>query len=196
MENEDKINLFRNMAEADPSNELAHFSLGKLYKEAGRFEEAETSLKNCLEVNQEHSVARQFLGESLLELGRKPEAIELLEASILMAHERGEFMPRDAMSSLLREHGIEPPDLTEEEDTEAIEAGAFVCKRCRKARPGLDDAPFSGELGARVQEDICVDCWKEWMAMSVKVINEFRLNMATPEANDIYESNLREFLGV
>jgi Fe-S cluster biosynthesis and repair protein YggX len=34
------------------------------------------------------------------------------------------------------------------------------------------------------------------MAMSIKVINEFRLNMATPEANDIYESNLREFLGV
>ena len=41
-----------------------------------------------------------------------------------------------------------------------------------------------------------MDCWKEWMAMSIKVINEFRLNMATPEANDIYESNLREFLGV
>ena len=121
---------------------------------------------------------------------------ELLEASILMAHERGEFMPRDAMSALLSDHGIEPPDLAAEEDTEAIEAGAFVCKRCRKARPGLEDAPFSGELGARVQEDICVDCWKEWMAMSIKVINEFRLNMATPEANDIYESNLREFLGV
>ena len=33
-------------------------------------------------------------------------------------------------------------------------------------------------------------------AMSIKVIIEFRLNMATPEANDIYESNLREFLGV
>jgi len=48
MENEDKINLFRNMAEADPSNELAHFSLGKLYKEAGRFEEAETMLENRL----------------------------------------------------------------------------------------------------------------------------------------------------
>ena len=105
MENEDKINLFKNMAEADPSNELAHFSLGKLYKEAGRFEEAETSLKNCLEINQEHSVARQFLGESLLELGRKTEAIELLEASILMAHERGEFMPRDAMSSSRRVSG-------------------------------------------------------------------------------------------
>ena len=55
MENEDKINLFKNMAEADPSNELAHFSLGKLYKEAGRFEEAETSLKNCLEINSSRS---------------------------------------------------------------------------------------------------------------------------------------------
>ena len=196
MENEDRIELFRNMAESDPENELAHFSLGKLYKEAGRLEEAEASLKRCLELNHDHSVARQFLGESLLALGKKTEAIELLEASILLAHDRGEFMPRDAMCDLLKEYGIEPPVLTSTEDTDAIEAGAFVCKRCRKARPGLDDAPFSGELGARVQEDICVDCWKEWMAMSVKVINEFRLNMATPEANDIYESNLREFLGV
>ena len=196
MENEDRIELFRNMAESDPENELAHFSLGKLYKEAGSFEEAEASLKRCLELNTDHSVARQFLGESLLELGRKAEAIELLEASILLAHERGEFMPRDAMCGLLRDYGIEPPNLTSAEDTEAIEAGSFVCKRCRKARPGLDEPPFSGELGARVEKDICIDCWKEWMAMSIKVINEFHLNMATPEANEIYETNLREFLGL
>ena len=196
MENEDKINLFRNMAESDPENELAHFSLGKLHKEAENFEEAEAALKRCLELNTDHSVARQFLGETLLCLGRKTEAIELLETSIIMAHERGEFMPRDAMRELLKDHGIEPPDLTEAGDSEAIEAGGFVCRRCMKAKAQLDDAPFSGELGALIHDGICLDCWKEWMAMSIKVINECQLNMATPEANEIYETHLKEFLGL
>ena len=196
MENDDKIKLFTNMAEADPENELAHFSLGKLHKEAGNYEEAEVALKRCLELTNEHSVARQFLGETLLCLGRKPEAIEFLETSIRMAHDRGEFMPRDAMRELLKDHGIEPPELTESEDGGAIEEGAFACKRCMKTKAQLAKPPFSGDLGERVHEAICVDCWKEWMAMSIKVINEFQLNMATPEANEIYETNLKEFLGL
>ena len=196
MENDDKIKLFTNMAEAAPENELAHFSLGKLHKEAGNYEEAEVALKRCLELTNEHSVARQFLGETLLCLGRKPEAIEFLETSIRMAHDRGEFMPRDAMRELLKDHGIEPPELTESEDGGAIEEGAFACKRCMKTKPPLAEPPFSGDLGAKVHEAICMDCWKEWMAMSIKVINEFQLNMATPEANEIYETNLKEFLGL
>ena len=196
MENADKIKLFTNMAEADPEHELAHFSLGTLHTEAGNYEEAEASLKRCLELTNEHSVARQFLGETLLCLGRKPEAIEFLETSIRMAHERGEFMPRDAMCELLKDHGIEPPDLKEADDGGEIEEGAFVCKRCMKAQAQLGEPPLSEELGKRVHEASCVDCWKEGRAMAIKVINEFQLNMATPEANEVYETNLKEFLGL
>ena len=55
---------------------------------------------------------------------------------------------------------------------------------------------MESELGAKIHENICTSCWSEWMAMSIKVINEFRLNLATPEANEIYDQQMREFLGV
>ena len=60
----------------------------------------------------------------------------------------------------------------------------------------LDEAPFTSALGKRIHETICEDCWREWMAMSIKVINELRLNPATPEGSRIYDHHMSEFLGL
>ena len=48
----------------------------------------------------------------------------------------------------------------------------------------------------QVLDRICEDCWKEWIGVSIKVINEYRLNMAMPDADTIYENHLREFLAL
>jgi Fe-S cluster biosynthesis and repair protein YggX len=195
---EDRIELFKNMAAADPENELAHFSLGKLYRESGAWAEAEKSLRRSLEINPHHAVAHQLLGEVLLAQGKREEAIGLLEHGVRLAHERGEFMPRDRMRRLLEAEGVAPPDLTRRAGGEAgpVDPHAFVCKRCYRANPPLAQTPFSGELGEKVLASICTSCWREWLAMSIKVINEYRLNMASPEANETYENHLREFLGL
>jgi len=65
-------------------------------------------------------------------------------------------------------------------------------------RPGpqLESAPFTSEIGQQILASTCQDCWQAWMGMSVKVINEYRLNMASPRANEIYDTHLREFLGL
>jgi Fe-S cluster biosynthesis and repair protein YggX len=53
-----------------------------------------------------------------------------------------------------------------------------------------------GALGRRIHESICRPCWDEWFAMSIRVINEYRLNLVVPEAGAVYDRCLREFLGL
>ena len=43
--NADRIAQFEKMAAADPTNEMAHFSLGNAYLQTGRFAEAAQSLE-------------------------------------------------------------------------------------------------------------------------------------------------------
>ncbi len=78
----------------------------------------------------------------------------------------------------------------------AAAAGAWTCRRCGRPNPRMEEAPFLNDLGKRIHETICQPCWREWFAMSIKVINEYRLNLLNPEHNRIYETHMKEFLGV
>ena len=49
----ERIAQYENMAEADPDNEMAHFSLGSAYLQAGRAAEAAVSLERCIELNED-----------------------------------------------------------------------------------------------------------------------------------------------
>ena len=52
---EQRIAQFENMTNADPENEMAHFSLGNAYLQAGRAAEAAGSFEKVMELNPEAS---------------------------------------------------------------------------------------------------------------------------------------------
>ena len=196
MQAADKIAAFRNMAESDPDNELAHFSLGKLLAEAGEAARAEAPLRRAIELKPEYTVAYRWLGESLVALDRKTDALEVLEKGWRLANERGEFQPRDAIQALFEKLGESPPQVERAAPPTPTEVGPdqVLCSRCQRVGARLASAPFSSDLGKRILEKTCQNCWREWMGVSVKVINEYRLNMASAEADTVYENHLREFL--
>lgn len=68
------------------------------------------------------------------------------------------------------------------------------CARCRQDKPALDAPPYPGDLGEEILARVCSDCWDEWQAAEIIVINEFRLNFMDPRANEILVRHLREFL--
>jgi Fe-S cluster biosynthesis and repair protein YggX len=70
------------------------------------------------------------------------------------------------------------------------------CLHCNKEKEPLSNAPMPSDLGKKIQASICTDCWKEWMTMSTKVINENRLQLFKPEHRQILEQQMRLFLGV
>ena len=64
-----RIAQFQNMAEADPTNEMAHYSLGNAYTQAARHREAAESYLRCTELVPDMSKAFQLAADNLIKAG-------------------------------------------------------------------------------------------------------------------------------
>src|SRR6201996_9738776 len=59
------------------------------------------------------------------------------------------------------------------------------CVKLHKELPGLDEVPFDGHpLGQRIYESVSKDAWKMWVEQMKMIMNEYRLNLGTPEAQE------------
>lgn len=196
-----RIAQFKNMAEADPENELGHFSLGKAYIDAKRFAEAERPLRRVLQLNPAYSKAYELLGKALVESGRRADAVEVLERGYSVAAERGDVMPREQIANMLAELGHAPPSVAPPDrsvsrpaETAGASTGGFRCARCGRPHGQMPQAPFKGALGLMIQAQTCSECWKEWIPTGTKVINEMGLALADPKAQELYDEYMKEFL--
>ncbi|MDP9001771.1 MAG: oxidative damage protection protein [Myxococcota bacterium] len=55
------------------------------------------------------------------------------------------------------------------------------CRLLKKDLPGLDRRPFKGELGERLFAEVSKEGWQRWLKDSVKFINTYRVDLASPE---------------
>jgi Fe-S cluster biosynthesis and repair protein YggX len=195
---QERIAQFRKMANDDPENELGHFRLGQLLMEAGQNEDAVRSFQRTLELSPQFSKVYQLLAASLLQLNRQGEAVHVLQQGYAVADERGDNMPRDEIAKMLTQLG-QPVPASKRSVTAA--GDGFRCERpgCMlgsRARQ-LPKAPMSDEVGRRIYETVCADCWNDWMRnFSIKVINELRLDLSTERGQEEYDRYMREFLGL
>src|SRR5262249_9098639 len=100
---QERIGQFRKMASDDPENELGHYRLGQLLMEDGQLEEAVKSFRRTLELSPQFAKVFQLLGEALLKLNQKSEAIAILMQGYQVADEHGHNLPRDEMAKMLKE---------------------------------------------------------------------------------------------
>jgi Fe-S cluster biosynthesis and repair protein YggX len=59
---------------------------------------------------------------------------------------------------------------------------------------GLDYAPYPGDLGQRIYENISQEAWQQWTAHQTMLINEYRLTPFEPEARKLLEEEMEKFL--
>ena len=78
-EHAERIERFRFMAESDPTNDMAWFSLGTNLHATGSWKEAAEALRKCVELNPGMSRGWELLGASLIEAGDADAAAEVLE---------------------------------------------------------------------------------------------------------------------
>ena len=193
-EKTDRIEQFQKMAQADPNNELGHFSLGRAYEEAGRDQEAAGAYEKAISLNPKLSKVYQLLGGALLRLGRKDEAIVRWTEGVKIADERGDSMPREEMVKLLRGQGAPLPTIKASSAAPSTGEGDVMCSRCGQVKKKMAGPPYSNAQGKMIYERVCADCWRDWIHMGTKVINELRLPLSDPQAQKVFDQHMIEFL--
>jgi Fe-S cluster biosynthesis and repair protein YggX len=193
---DERIQRFKTMTDADPDNELGHFSLGKAYVEVGRHADAIDSFRRAIAINKNLSKAYQLIAQSQLKLDRPGDAVATLTEGVKVANARGEMLPRNEMVEMLKGLGAAVPELPQ--TTAKVEAGEgeVLCRRCGQVRPRLPGPPFRNAFGQLIHENTCASCWREAIGMGTKVINEMRLDLSDPRAQKIWDQSIREFLNL
>ncbi|MDH5408730.1 MAG: oxidative damage protection protein [Gammaproteobacteria bacterium] len=71
---------------------------------------------------------------------------------------------------------------------------SVFCQVLQKEAPGLDSAPYPGELGQRIFDNISNEGWQQWLQRLTIIINENRLNTADPGSMQVIEQHMVGFL--
>ncbi|MCB0346529.1 MAG: oxidative damage protection protein [Bdellovibrionales bacterium] len=72
-----------------------------------------------------------------------------------------------------------------------------TCAKYGEELPGLDAAPFDGELGQQIYQNVSARAWNEWQSdLMIKVINEYRLNLADAEHYNVLLEQMKAFFNL
>lgn len=67
------------------------------------------------------------------------------------------------------------------------------CAKLGKELPGLAETPFDGELGQRIYDNVSQQGWAMWTEHLKMIINEYRLNPGTMEAQELIIKQMEQF---
>ena len=77
---------------------------------------------------------------------------------------------------------------------EEIGKRTVFCVKFQREMPGLDEAPFdSHPLGQRIYENVSKEAWKMWLEQMKMIMNEYRLNLGTQEAQEFLLKQMEDY---
>jgi Fe-S cluster biosynthesis and repair protein YggX len=77
-----------------------------------------------------------------------------------------------------------------------IQPGArqVFCVKFQREMQGLDEVPFEGHpLGQKIFENVSKEAWKMWLEHMKMLMNEYRLNLGTQEAQEFLLKQMDEY---
>ena len=67
------------------------------------------------------------------------------------------------------------------------------CVKLQKELPGLEYRPFNNELGQKIYDNVSQEAWKLWLEHSKMLINEYRLDLMSPKAQQVLREQVEQF---
>ena len=68
------------------------------------------------------------------------------------------------------------------------------CAKLQKELPGLSENPFEAHpLGQKIYDSVSKDAWKMWVEHMKMLMNEYRLNLGTREAQEFLIGQMDDF---
>lgn len=69
-----------------------------------------------------------------------------------------------------------------------------MCVKFQKEMPGLEEPPFDGHpLGQKIYENVSKEAWKMWLEQMKMIMNEYRLNLGTPDAQEFLLKQMDDY---
>ena len=72
-------------------------------------------------------------------------------------------------------------------------ARTVQCSYLKKEAEGLDFAPYPGELGKRIYDNISKEAWAGWLRHQTMLVNENRLNLADARARQYLARQMENY---
>jgi Fe-S cluster biosynthesis and repair protein YggX len=208
--NDELIEQYREMAKANPDDDLAQFALAQALLNSDRYAEAVPVFRHVTRINPRYTRAYILLGHSLDKDGDEEAAIEAWQLGYHASMKQGTLMNADEARRQLESKGApltsevvellgldddEPPLSAEEEEREPGE-GEIKCIRSGRIGQKMKLNPFDDEIGDFIVEHVSQEGWEDWIEMSIKVINELRLDLGDPEHQAVYDRHMRDYLNL
>lgn len=67
------------------------------------------------------------------------------------------------------------------------------CIKYGEELPGLNSPPTPTELGKKVYENVSNQAWNDFLEYFKMVVNEYRLDLTSPMADQIFEQKINEY---
>jgi len=68
------------------------------------------------------------------------------------------------------------------------------CAKFQREMPGHDEVPFEGHpLGQRIYDNVSKEAWRLWVEHMKMIMNEYRLNLGTQEAQEFLIKQMEEY---
>jgi Fe-S cluster biosynthesis and repair protein YggX len=67
------------------------------------------------------------------------------------------------------------------------------CIKLGREMPGLNSPPMPGELGQKIYENVSRQAWNEFVEYFKMIINEYRLDLTNPLADQIFQQKAEEY---
>ena len=68
------------------------------------------------------------------------------------------------------------------------------CVVLGKQATGLQQAPYPGEMGERIYQNVSAEAWQSWLERLVMIVNEYQLNSADPGSLKTIEEHMIGYL--
>jgi Fe-S cluster biosynthesis and repair protein YggX len=109
-------------------------------------------------------------------------------------------MPADRFDDRAASLGYSQEREFEENEVMASTSGPVAterkvfCVKLQRELPGLDEVPFDGHpLGQRIYENVSKEAWRMWVEQMKMIMNEYRLNLGTTEAQEFLLKQMEEY---
>lgn len=204
------IEQYREIAKENPDDDLSQFALGQALLNADRPAEAVPVLRHVVRINPKYTKAYILLGKALEADEDEDGAIEAWQLGYHASNKQGTLMNAQEARKLLEARNaplsseiIELLNFDDDEPEESLEDAQREPNddevRCiRSGRIGQKMAfdPFDDHIGAFIMQHVSQQSWEAWMEMSIKVINELRLDLGDLNHQDTYEQHMKDYLNL